>query len=74
MDEMGKILLGLGIVLVGIGGLLILASRVSWLGRLPGDIVIQSENFSCMFPLATSILLSLVLTLVLNLLLRILNK
>lgn len=74
MDEMGKILLGLGIILVGIGGLLILASRVSWLGRLPGDIVIQSENFSCMFPLATSILLSLVLTLVLNLLLRILNK
>lgn len=74
MDEMGKILLGLGIVLVGIGGLLILASRVPWLGRLPGDIVIQSENFSCMLPLATSILLSLVLTLVLNWLLRILNK
>lgn len=74
MDEMGKILFGLGIVLVLIGGFLILVSRVSWLGRLPGDIVIQRENFSCMFPLATSILLSLVLTLVLNLLLRILNK
>ncbi len=74
MDEMGKILLGLGIILVGIGGLLILASRVPWLGRLPGDIVFQSENFSCLFPLATSILLSLALTIVLNLLLRILNK
>jgi hypothetical protein len=74
MDEIGKMLLWLGIVLIGLGGLLILASRVSWLGRLPGDIVFQSENFSCMFPLATSILLSLVLTIILNLLLRILNK
>jgi hypothetical protein len=74
MDEIGKMLLWFGIVLIGIGGLLILASRVSWLGRLPGDIVFQTENFSCMFPLATSLLLSLVLTIVLNLLLRILNK
>jgi len=74
MDEIGKMLLWFGIVLIGIGGLLILASRVSWLGRLPGDIIFQTENFSCMFPLATSLLLSLVLTIVLNLLLRILNK
>ncbi len=40
------------------------------LGRLPGDIVYQRGNFTCVFPLATSILLSIVLTVLLNLLAR----
>ncbi len=40
------------------------------LGRLPGDIVYQRGNFTCVFPLATSIFLSIVLTLILNLLAR----
>jgi len=40
------------------------------LGRLPGDIVYQRGNFTCVFPLATSILLSIVLTVILNLLSR----
>jgi hypothetical protein len=35
---------------------------VPWLGRLPGDIVIERENFRLYFPLATCILLSLMLT------------
>ena len=33
------------------------------LGRLPGDIVVQRENFSFYFPLATAILVSIALSL-----------
>jgi hypothetical protein len=35
----------------------------SWLGRLPGDIVIERKHFSLYFPLATSVILSVVLSL-----------
>jgi len=31
--------------------------------RLPGDIVIEKENFSFYFPITTSILISIILTL-----------
>lgn len=71
MTELGKILLGVGVVMVILGGLLLLASSVSgkvpWIGRLPGDIYIERGNFRFYFPLATSILLSIVLTVILSL-------
>jgi len=58
-----------------IGLLLILGGRfLPWLGRLPGDIHIQRGNFSCFFPLVTSIVLSLILTIVLNIIIRLINK
>jgi len=74
MEDLGKLLIGLGVVSVISGGLVLLAGRVPLLGHLPGDIVVQRENFSCVVPLATSIVLSIGLTLVLNLLFRILNR
>lgn len=50
-------------------GLVILVAGLAWpwlsklgLGRLPGDIVIERDNFSFYFPLTTGILLSLVLS------------
>ncbi len=49
---------------------MLVAGRVPFLGRLPGDIAVQRGNWSFYFPLATSILLSLVLTVVLNLFAR----
>jgi hypothetical protein len=52
----------MGLVIAAIGGLLMLSGKVSWLGRLPGDIIIQKKNFTFYFPLATSILISLLLT------------
>ena len=52
-----------------------LASRFSLpLGRLPGDIVIHRDGFTCMFPIATSILLSILLTIVLNLIVRLWSR
>ena len=59
----GWILLVLGLVLAGVGLVWILAPSIPWLGRLPGDIRIERENFRFYFPPVTCLLLSLVLSL-----------
>jgi hypothetical protein len=61
--SLGKILLVFGLLLAGAGLLLLLADRIGWLGKLPGDIIVKRENFTFYFPLATCILISIVLTL-----------
>ena len=70
LDTLGRLLLILGLVVAGLGGLLLLAGQVPWLGRLPGDLSFGRGNVQVYIPLATSLLVSLVLTLVLNLLAR----
>lgn len=62
MHHPAWILIIVGLLIAGIGVVWIIAPSVPWLGRLPGDIVIERENFRFYFPLATSILLSLLLT------------
>jgi len=57
MPDIGRILIGLGVVLILFG------LFVTFVGKLPGDIVIRRENFTFYFPIATSILLSIVLSL-----------
>jgi len=52
-----------GGVLLVLGAVFSLGGRIPWLGRLPGDIVIERENFRFYFPLATSIVISLILSL-----------
>lgn len=55
-------LIVIGILIVGIGLVWLVAPSMPWLGKLPGDIVIERENFRFYFPIMTCILLSLVLT------------
>jgi hypothetical protein len=75
MISLARILVFIGILLVLIGGLVYLAARTGLpIGRLPGDIRIERDNFSCSFPIVTSILLSIILTIVLNVIVRFLNK
>ena len=62
VQHFGKILVLVGIVIAAVGGLMLLSGRISWLGRLPGDIVIERKNFTFYFPLVTSILLSILIT------------
>jgi hypothetical protein len=62
---MGKFLIITGIVLVIAGLLIQFANRIPMLGKLPGDIRIERENFSFYFPIATSILLSIIVSLIL---------
>ena len=58
---MQRILIVVGVVLLVAGVLWPYLTRLG-LGRLPGDIVIERENFRFYFPLVTSILVSIVLT------------
>ncbi len=65
MTDLGKLILGLGLVLVVICAVLMLAGRFGLpLGRLPGDFAWRGKNTQVYFPLGTSVLLSIVLTLV----------
>ncbi len=61
-EQLGRLLVYVGLGLVVLGLALSFGGRVLGLGRLPGDIVVQRGNFTFYFPLGTSILLSLVLT------------
>ena len=66
---MPKLLIIFGLVLVAVGLIWPLIER-SGLGRLPGDIVIERENFRLYVPIATSLLISVALSLILWLLNR----
>ncbi len=74
MEELAKLLIVFGVIVIIIGGLLLLLGRVPFIGRLPGDITFSSGGFTCFFPLATSILLSIILTILLNVALRLMQK
>ncbi|HEX9652859.1 MAG TPA: DUF2905 domain-containing protein [bacterium] len=66
-DSFGKLFLVLGFAFLIIGAALLLSRHIPFLGKLPGDILIQKKAFAFYFPLATSILLSLIVTLILYL-------
>jgi hypothetical protein len=65
MMPIGKMLIVLGVVLVGVGLLATFFDKIPFLGKLPGDIHIKRENFQFYFPIATSVVLSVILTLIL---------
>ncbi len=69
-ENLGKMLILMGLFIVVIGLLLVLGSKIPLIGRLPGDIVIKRGNFTFYFPLATCIILSVLLTLILSLFFR----
>lgn len=71
MSELGKALVGVGLVIALAGVVLILAGRMGLpLGRLPGDMAYKGKHVSFYFPLGTSILISVVLSALLYLLSR----
>ncbi|MBI4388049.1 MAG: DUF2905 domain-containing protein, partial [Candidatus Omnitrophica bacterium] len=50
MGSLPKLLIGLGVMLILVGVLLPAASKIPFLGKLPGDIYIRRNNFSFYFP------------------------
>ena len=66
---MARFLIVAGIVLIVLGVAWPFLARLG-LGRLPGDLRIEREDFAFYFPITTSIVVSLVLTLILWLLRR----
>lgn len=65
MNELGKVLVVVGLALAAIGFLLWSGLGRGWLGRLPGDIHYSKGNFSFYFPVVSCILLSVLLSLIL---------
>ncbi|QMU28829.1 DUF2905 domain-containing protein [Adhaeribacter radiodurans] len=71
MQPLGKYLVFLGLIIVGLGLLLWLAgNKLSWFGHLPGDIRIEKPNFKFYAPLTSMILVSILLSLVMWLIRR----
>ncbi len=67
LQQIGKVLIIFGLVLVVLGGFILLGDKIPFLGKLPGDIHVKKNNFQFYFPLATCIIISIILTIILNL-------
>jgi hypothetical protein len=70
MAGLGRLLILFGVVSIVAGLLVLIASRIPWLGRLPGDVIIERERFTLYVPIVTSLVVSIVLTILLNLFFR----
>jgi hypothetical protein len=70
---MSRFLIILGLVIVVLGLAWPLVGKMG-LGKLPGDIVVERENFSFHFPIGTMIVVSVVLTILVNVVLRLIGK
>ncbi|HEX2196459.1 MAG TPA: DUF2905 domain-containing protein [Actinomycetota bacterium] len=62
----GSVIVAIGVAIVVIG-LLVSRGWLSWFGRLPGDIRIESESTRVYVPVTSMLLVSLALTLAVNL-------
>ncbi len=69
-ENLAKMLIFMGFIIFLLGIFLLFGSKIPFLGKLPGDIVIKRGNFTFYFPLATCILLSIILTLILSIIFR----
>jgi uncharacterized membrane protein len=75
MENLGKVIVGLGVVVVVVGLVVWFAGdKLSWFGRLPGDIRVERPGLSCFFPITTMIIISLVLSVLLSILSRFFNR
>lgn len=65
--QTGKWIIAAGVIIV-ITGVLIyfFYDKLNWLGKLPGDIRIERENFRFYFPVVTMVIISIVLTILIN--------
>jgi hypothetical protein len=67
LEGIGRLLLLGGVILAVLGGVLMLAPNLPFIGRLPGDIRIETDNVRVYLPFGTMLVVSLILTIVLNL-------
>ena len=64
LGPIGKLLIFFGLIISATGIIILLAGKIPWIGRLPGDLYIQRRNFAFYFPITTSIIVSIILTLI----------
>jgi hypothetical protein len=66
-QNLGKILILLGLILAVLGVLFLFMPKIPWLGRLPGDVFFRRGNFTVYFPWVTCLLISILFTLLVGL-------
>ena len=63
MQQIGKILIFIGVFLIILGFVFyLLSDKLQWFGNLPGDIKIKKEQFTFYAPITSMILISLVIS------------
>lgn len=67
LQTVAKFIIISGAVLVLLGILLLFAHKIPFIGRLPGDILVQRKNFTFYFPITTLVLLNLIILLIIYL-------
>jgi hypothetical protein len=71
-SDTGKYIIIAGVMIVFLGVLIyFFHDKLNWIGRLPGDIRIEKENFRFYFPITTMVIFSLVITVIIQLIKRI---
>ena len=71
-SDIGKYIIVAGIVIVILGVIIYLFhDKLSWIGRLPGDIRIEKENFRIYFPVTTMIIFSMAVAVIIQIIKRI---
>jgi hypothetical protein len=66
MNDLGKLMMIAGVVLVVVGALMWSGIGRGWVGRLPGDIHYTKGNYSLHFPIVTCVVMSIILTVLLR--------
>ena len=75
MSDLGRLLIIIGLVIAFSGVLILVAVRFfPWLGNLPGDVRIDTENFKLYIPLTTMLLVSILATILLNIVIRLFRR
>ncbi len=64
VTDFGKLFIFIGLLLVVIGFVFVLGNKIPFIGKLPGDIVIERRNFNFYFPITTCIIASIILSLI----------
>ncbi len=70
MSKYGNMIILIGLIIIVLGILIRFTPLAKYIGKLPGDIRVEKENFRFYFPITTLILLSIII----NLLIRIFKK
>lgn len=65
LSSVGKWRVGIGVLFFVLGGGILLAGKIPFLGRLPGDIRVERPGFSFYFPFASCLLASILVSAIL---------
>ena len=64
-SDTGKYIIMAGVMIILLGVIIyFFHDKLNWIGRLPGDIRIEKENFKFYFPITSMIIFSVLITII----------